>query len=153
MSISKHAASSKGNTKLFAAVLLVGGTASYFWLVTWFSPHLNLGVEFAALLTLTFAAQIITGLIPDSDRWKSKLHRIAAYSMTILYMPLSLLIVRSHSAGRSAKIIGIICLAYMVTAMIVFLTLKRARTHYLIAQAVYIMAFQVLILSAAYLPK
>jgi hypothetical protein len=151
MSISEHAASAKSAIKLFAVMLVVGGTACYYWLVAWFVPHVNLGVEFVALLTLTFAAQIITGLIPDSDRWKRKVHRIAAYSMAILYVPLSLLIVSSHSAARSARIIGIICLAYMVIAALVFLTIKRARAHYLIAQSLYVMAFQVIILSAAYL--
>jgi len=151
MSISRHAASAKSATRLFAVTLLVGGTVSYFWLVAWFVPHINLQSQFIALLTVTFVAQIIVGLIPDSNRGKSKLHRIAAYSMTMLYVPLGLLVVSSHNIGKSAKIIGVTCLAYMVATALVFLAIKRARTHHLIVQALYIVAFQVLILSAAYL--
>lgn len=151
MSLSKHAASAKGATRLFVVTLLAGGTVSYLWLVTWFVPSIHLSTIFVTLLTLTFITQVVVALIPDTERWKRKTHLIAAYSMSVLYIPLSILIIHDNKVAKAARIIGIICLIYMVIAAIVFLTTKRARARYLFEQVLYVVAFQVIILSAAYL--
>jgi hypothetical protein len=153
MSISQHAASSPVASKLFGAILLVGGTVFYIWLISWFTAHLKLGPAFTIVLTITFIAQILSGLVSDSSGWKRKVHRIAAYSMAVFYLPLSLMIIASDDTAGIARVIGIVCLVYMLVAFYSFVILKKYKEHYLIAQTLYIICFQIIILSAAYLPK
>ncbi|MGC1176882.1 MAG: hypothetical protein WA843_02330 [Candidatus Saccharimonadales bacterium] len=151
MSLSQHAASATKASKFFAAILVVGGSAFYIWLLTWLKPHLGLPNIFTALLTVTFILQVITAIIPDTEAWKRTAHRSAAYIMATLYFPLSLLIISAQATSSLAKVVGVICLGYMLFAAISFFTIKRARNRYLIFQSLYIIAFQLIILSAAYL--
>lgn len=151
MSISQHAASTKDASKLFAMILVVGGGTSYIWLIAYFVPLLDLPILFTALLTATFILQIIVALVPDSDSWKRIIHRSAAYPMTALYFPLSYLIIRSDPISHIAQLLGGACVVYMLLVSILFFTIKRTRNKYLILQCLYIIAFQLIILSAAYL--
>ena len=151
MSISQHAASNSSALRLFASVLIIGGLASYIWLVKWFVPELDLSVLFVALLTITLFAQIIAALIPDTRGLKSRMHRAAAYSGAFLYLPLSYLILAAPKISSQAKIIGLVCFAYMIIACLAYFFVKKARSHYLTFQALYIVAFQVIILAAAYI--
>jgi hypothetical protein len=47
--------------------------------------------------------------------------------------------------------IGSICLIWMIISLLLFWFVKRTRAHYLIYQSSYIIAFELIILSAAYL--
>jgi hypothetical protein len=150
MSISQHAASDNSALRLFASVLIVGGLAFYIWLIKWFAPALNLSTLFVLLITVTFLTQIVAALIPDTEGRKSKTHRAAAYSGAFLYLPLSYLILVAPKVSAAARIVGLICFVYMIIACASYFFVRKARNHYLIFQALYIMAFQIIILSAAY---
>jgi len=71
--------------------------------------------------------------------------------MVALYIPLIYLVLSSGRVSGAAKIVSAICVAYMVVATFLFFFIKWARAYYLIFQSLYIVAFQVIILSAAYL--
>lgn len=152
MSVSEHAASHKSAAKLLTLVLVIGGAIFYIWLVAWFVPHLKLSVGFIILLSVTMVAQMIAGVIPDTKGWLKIVHRTAAYCMTILFLPLSFIIVNAHATPSNVQIIGIICLTYMIGTGLGYLAIKCTRPYYLIAQTLYIVAFQLIILSATYLP-
>ncbi len=151
MSISRHAASADRASKFFTVVLVIGGVISYIWLIWWFTPALKLSPIFVTLSTLALAALLILAVIPDTSDWKSKLHRQAAYSMAFLFLPLSYYVLASPVITTHARIAGLVCGAYMIIACVLFLFVKKARDRYLLFQALYIMAFQGIILSAAYL--
>lgn len=151
MSISKHAASTKGASALFTIVLGVGSGLFYWWLIRWVTPHLGLGALFVVLLSVTAAAQIIVALIPDSFGWRHHVHQKVALSMAILYLPLIYLILTSSNISNIAQVVGFACLAYMLIAAIGYATIKQLRNYYLIFQSLYIVAFQLIILAAAYL--
>lgn len=151
MSLSLHAASNKTASKLFALVLVVLGLLFYYWLVKWFSPQLDLSSAFIPLLTLTIVCQCIAGLVADTEGWSHKVHYFAAYTMAYLYLPLSALILFAHNITPLAKVLGAICLTWMVIALLLFWFVKRTRPHYLLFQSSYIVAFQLIILCAAYL--
>lgn len=150
MSISQHAASNPAALRLFASVLIAGGLAFYVWLVRWFAPELNLSALFVVLITATFLTQIVAALIPDTKGWRSSTHRAAAYSGAFLYLPLSYLILTAPNISGPGKIVGLVCFSYMILACFLYLFVKKSHDHYVIFQALYIMAFQVIILSAAY---
>jgi len=151
MPLSRHAARTDDASRLFTSVLIIGGFGFYIWLVRWFAPALGLSTVFIVLVTLAFAGQVITALVPAKDVWKRKIHKLASFGMGWLYFPISYCILSARRLSSAALIIGLVCAAYMVTAAVLFFTVKRARKHYLIFQALYFVAFQVIILSAAYL--
>jgi hypothetical protein len=151
MSISKHAASAKGASKLFAVVLVGGGGLSYWWLIQWFTPHLELEAVFVVLLSFTAIAQIVVVLIPDTIGWRHHVHQKVALTMAACYVPLTYLILASSKVSTPARIIAYICIANVVVAWLLFLSVKKTHNYYLIFQSLYIVAFQIIILSAAYL--
>lgn len=151
MSISKHAASAKGASMLFAVVLGGGSGLFYWWLLQWFTPHLELGAVFGVLLIVTATAQIIVALIPDTIGWRHHVHQKIALTMAACYVPLIYLILASGKVSTFAQIISYICIAYMAVAILLFLFVKKAHNYYLIFQSLYIVSFQIIILSAAYL--
>lgn len=151
MSISKHAASHKSAYKLFILTLVIGGLVFYYWLLRWFTPHLNLGHPFVFTLSLTILLQVIAGIIPDSTGWKHRVHQSTAYFMAVLYIPLTYLIVTSENISLTAQIISAACIAYIFLSAYLFFFVRKARNYYLIFQSLYIVSFQIIILSAAYI--
>jgi hypothetical protein len=151
MSLSLHAASNKTALRLFATVLVGLGLLFYFWLVKWFVPYLSLSGAFVPLLTLTVACQCAAGIVADTEGWSRKVHYVAAYTMAYLYLPLGILILFAHGITPLAKGLGAICLTWMVVALLLCWFVKRTRPHYLVFQSSYIIAFQLIIVFAAYL--
>jgi hypothetical protein len=150
MSISQHAASAKGASKLFAGVLGGGSVLFYWWLIQWFTPHLKLGEVFVVILIFTATAQIIVALIPDIVGWQQHIHQKVALIMAACYIPLTYLILSSSKVSTSARIIAYVLIICTVLAGLLFICVKKAHNYYLFFQSLYIVAFQVIILSAAY---
>jgi hypothetical protein len=151
MSISKHAASAKGASRLFAIVLGGGSVLFYWWLIQWFRPHLELGAIFTVLVGLTATAQIIVGIVPDTIGWRHHIHQKAAAIMAVCYAPLTYLILTSTAIDTPTRVIVYVCITCTIAAGLFLFSVKRARDYYLFFQSLYIVAFQVIILSVAYL--
>jgi hypothetical protein len=148
--ISRHAASSRRASLLFAVVLIGCGILFYAWLMAWFVPHLQLGLPFQVVLTLAVACQVVTALAPDTEGLSRKVHRYAAYTMAVLYLPLiAFMITDTHLSGV-ARIVGSLLGLYMLATFIIVVMLGKAKSRYLLFQALYIMMFQSAILVAAY---
>jgi hypothetical protein len=151
MSISQHAATSRQASVLFAVVMSGGGLLFYYWTLKWLVPRLDLGLWFSFLITLAFIGQFVAGLVADVVGHRRRIHRIAAYAMAYLFLPLSVLLINASNISGPARIIGILCLIYMIGSLLLINLVPATRKHYLIYQASYIVAFQLQILSAAYL--
>lgn len=150
MSISMHAASSDAASRLFMAVLVGVGLAFYIWLITWFTHAIRLPWPFLVLVSLAFLGQVVAGIVPDIAGFERRVHRIAAYGMAALFLPISFMILRTAHLPRLAYALGIICFNYLCAACFMYFFVKRARSHYLVFQVLYILAFQSIILLAAY---
>lgn len=149
--ISRHAASSRRASLLFAAVLIGLGIVFYVWLLVWFCPHLQLGTVFKIILTMAVACQIVTALAPDTRGLSRLIHRHAAYAMATLYLPLLALILAAPHISLPAQIIDTAAGVYMLATFVSVVLLGEAKARYLLFQSLYIMVFQTAILAAAYL--
>lgn len=149
--ISRHAASNRTASRLFAVVLILIGAAFYYWLIEWFSPHLQLSMLFEVILTITILCQFVAALAPDVDGWRGVVHRWSAYLMAVLYAPLSVLIIASSQVALPVQILCSLLLAYMVIGFVLVAMLGKAKEKYLPLQASYIISFQLIILIAAYI--
>jgi hypothetical protein len=103
--ISRHAASTKHASLLFAAVLISCGFLFYIWLLKWFIPHLGLGLAFLIALTMAMLGQLVTALAPDIEGLRRTIHHYAAYTMAILFMPLTALIFMAPHTSTLARIL------------------------------------------------
>lgn len=149
--ISKHAANSQ-HTALVFAVLLIGlGILFYAWCITWLRAQLAVSSWFLACMTLTLLCQIITGLARDVSGVEGKIHRTAAYSMAVMYAPTVLSMLASDLIHDPARIIMVLLLLYMITTFMLFVLVRRIRKYYLPFQSLYIVAFQLQFIVAAYL--
>ncbi len=149
--ISKHAASNKVASRIFAIIIIGFGLVFYYWLECWFAPHLGLNAYSQAILTFTIVCQILVGLAFDTTNWNRKIHRWAAYTMAVLYFPLSILVVTSDKITGIARIICTLLALYMLITFTLVAVARKAQGKYLFFQASFLIAFQLLILSAAYL--
>lgn len=150
MSISQHAASAKHAYLLFAVTLTVSGSLLYVFILGWFMPHLRLGFWFGFLYAVTFLAQLVAAWVPDIRGLAHRIHFCAAYFMAFLFMPLALYVTVAANISPVSRIVSALCLGYMIVAWIIFITLRKAREKYLIFQALYIIAMQIVILSSSY---
>jgi hypothetical protein len=112
--------------------------------------HLHLGILFDLLITFTIACQIVTALAPDTQGISRKVHRYAAYTMAVLYLPLVALVITAPGISLPARIIDAFAGVYMLTTFIIIAILGKAKSRYLLFQALYVMVFQIAILAAAY---
>lgn len=149
--ISKHAASNRAASRLFAAILILVGAAFYWWLIEWFVPHLELTFIFEIILTITILCQFITALAPDVYGWRGVTHRWSAWLMAILYLPLSVLIIISPQMTLILQIICSLLVTYMLIGFILVAMMGKAKSKYLPLQASYIVSFQLIILVAAHI--
>lgn len=148
--ISKHAASSRTASWLFAAILIVLGAAFYWWIIKWLTPQLELSLAFSVTLTIAILCQFIAALAPDIDGWRGVAHRWSAWSMAVLYLPLSVLIILSPQLALTIQVICSLLLAYMFIGFMLVAVMGKAKSKYLPLQASYIVSFQLIILLAAY---
>lgn len=149
--ISKHAASSRAASQIFAAILILVGAVFYWWLIKWFVPHLGLTFVFQVILTATVLCQFIAALAPDVDGWRGVVHRWSAWLMAILYLPLSVFIIISPQMTFILQVICSLLLAYMFIGFVLVAMMGMAKSKYLSLQASYIVSFQLIILVAAYM--
>ena len=148
--ISKHAASNKSASRLFAIILVLLGLLFYYWLIEWFTPYLKLTIIFQVILTLAILCQCIAAIIPDTNGWRSIIHRWAAYTMAVFYLPLSVLIIISPHLAFIVRVICSLLFAYMFIGFLLVALMGKAKSKYLFFQASYIVAFQLIVLLAAY---
>jgi MFS family permease len=147
--LSKHGASSLKAHLFFGSALTILGTPFYYWLITWFKPHLQLGVAFTVLITIAIVCQVLAGIIPDTTGWRRHMHRVTAYTMAVLYLPLAALITLAD-LPLATRLICLGLIVYMAVSFTMLVLLHRAQQKFLQYQILYVMAFQVLILLAAY---
>lgn len=133
--LSKHAAANRTASILFAVVLAGGGALFYYFMLNWFIPTFELGRLFYQLMTLAFIAQCITGVFPDRAGWLSIIHTAAAYTLAVLFIPLTALIIESPVLSTSAQIIASLCLLYMFSTFVLIVVGGRAKNRYLIFQS------------------
>lgn len=150
--ISKHAVSSVKTSLVFATAMITIGVLFYWWLLWWLKPHLALSAAFTVVGSLTTTCQIAIGLFPDTHGWVQQVHRLTAYSMAVLFLPLAVLITLSSQLLPAVQILCALLVLYMFTSFFVIVIMRKVRKYYLFFQTMYIVAFDVIILLAAYVP-
>jgi len=152
LTISKHAASTRNASILFTCALVLSGALLYWWFTAWFKQHLGLSGLFTFLISFSILCQLMTGLFADTSGAQRQIHRIAAYSMAVSYLPLAVVISLSSKLTTLVQVICLLIGLYMAVSFTLLVLLQKARDKYLVFQALYVVSFGVLVLVAAYAP-
>ena len=150
MSMSLHAASDLRAYLFFGVSLTLTGAMLYAFMLVWFIPRYSLGVVFTGLICAAILGQMIAAWVPDVPGIKRIIHRVAAYGMAATFIPMTLVIVSSGHIPMAARVVGSLALGYMIVSLSL-LAFGKLKAHYLILQVLYVLLFQLLLLSAAYL--
>ncbi|HSX01860.1 MAG TPA: hypothetical protein VLI05_00940 [Candidatus Saccharimonadia bacterium] len=89
--------------------------------------------------------------MPDRPGWQRRLHQGAAWLMAVLFLPLAAFIVAAPDLVFRVRFVAAAIGLYMLGTFIWGVVLRGGRQHFLAFQVIYIIAFRVLILAAAYL--
>ena len=148
--ISRHAVNGWKTRLLFATILVVIGAIFYVWIILWLVPRLHLSELFISGITLVFICQVVVGIVSDTSGVSHKVHAMAAWTMSVLYIPLGFILVFASQISLKERIVAEILLAVMVffAAMSVAVGKRQSRLYF---QTSYIVTFQLLILTVAYL--
>ncbi len=150
LTISKHAASSPQSYWLFVLVLAGAGGVFTSWVLEYLAPSSDLAALLGVLLLISFGLQAVTAIVPDRPGWQRTVHRWAAWSMALSWLPLLLVIVVGNDLSPLALTVTTSALVYMLVSLGLSLSSKFKR-HFLFLQISYVVAFQVGLLAAVYL--
>jgi hypothetical protein len=152
-SISQHGAAHKVAYWIFASVMIADGLLFALFVWQWFIPNLQLPATFGYLVALGYALQIATAVIPDKadGRVLSRVHARVAFSMAgVMMLLVGWLALAGHVALWPRIFAGLV-FVWMGICWLLFVYVKNTRNHFLVYQAIYIVAFYVAFIAAAYI--
>lgn len=152
-SISQHAGAQAKTFWAFMVVMLVDNLLLLAFIWKWFIPALGLLPGFGVVFTLGFLLQVVSALIPDRGDGSraSKHHGLAAFSMAGTMPLLTLWLALSPHVETLPRMLAALATAWMLFSFYLFLFRPSSHKHFLTYQSIYIAAFYVCILAAAYL--
>ena len=150
MTFSQHAAQKK-ESRIFYRVLWTVATPIFtVFLLTNFKDKLDLNHVFNLLVLLASCGMLIAAYVAEVGGIRSKIHRIAAFSMAILFLPITLLIAASDNSSLFSKYFGAVSLMVLSIEVVILLISKGYYRFMLPVQASYILIFHLMILVAYY---
>ncbi len=151
MSISKHAAAHKGSYVLMLVVESIVLPMFFIFVAKWIVPTFDLPNFFTICVGIASLGLLVAAWIPDTRGLKSVVHGLASYTGAVLFIPaLTILYVSSNIFGF-AKYFTLAVLVYEIVAMVVFTVIEEARNYHLWVQAGYILLFDLVLLTVAYI--
>lgn len=153
MSLSMHGSSTKAAYILFASVLIVHGILFHMFMLQWFIPQFKLNETFIMILNITMIFLYATAIIPDTSVLLKKIHRTVAFSMALYLFIIVVYVLNSVQLSSIPTVLGIVAAAFMVVTWIGLFAVKRLEVikYFLMYQIVYVVSFQIFIISVTYL--
>jgi hypothetical protein len=151
MTISAHAAAYKEAYLFFAIVRSFANPFFALFLFGWFIPALRLPTVASVLAALFLVFDLVTAWIPQVPGWKGTVHKVTAYAMASLYLPLAVIIALSPEVSDTARVIIYGCITAMVVYWGIFAVSKKPKEYFLYFQMTYFILFDTVFLSAAFL--
>ncbi len=152
MTFSQHAARQKPSIIYYAILWLLVLPPFYWFLMFPFAEKTELGLPFRVLVSVCSIAMLMAALIPETNGWKHKIHRISAYLMAYTMCPIVLLIATEANISTTATILTWVIGLTMLFGVTKSIIEKRQHSDItLIYQATYSALFHIAILLAYYL--
>lgn len=147
---SQNAARQKTTIIYYALLWLICLPPFAWFLLFPFYDGLQLNVLFRVIGTVAAAGMLIAALVPETSGWKVTIHRYAAFTMAITFMPMTLLIILSPVISTYAQFLSIVALLFMIYGAVHSYVNGPNHSKLLVGQALYILAFQLSVFAAYY---
>lgn len=152
MTFSQHAGRHRSSAIYYAALWSICLPPFYWWLVGPLTDRLNLSWPFVAMATVATAGMTIAALVPEIGRQPyTRIHRIAAFTMVYLFIPMVAYVGWTAPLSTSASYVVWAGFAYMLYWLLLSARTGRQHKKMLHIQASYILAFELGVLAAYYL--
>ncbi len=148
---SQHVAPRNSSSIFYSFLFIVTLTLLQIFFASYFIPVFELPILFTQLLVISWVAQILCTFFPERGKEKTKIHRVfAGISAACLPLLLALLAVWPTIDGFD-KILTGACLVIMLDILCLALFTQFRKTHALVLQIAYNVAFFIPIFFIAYL--
>jgi len=151
MTISAHAAAYKEAYLFFAIVRTVANPFFALFMFGWFIPTLQLPISASILVGLWLVGDLVTAWIPQVVGWKGTVHKVAAYAMASVFLPLGIIIALSPIITDTAQTVVTVCLSSMALYWLIYVVSERSKDYFLYFQLTYFLLFDATFLAAAFL--
>ena len=149
MTFSQHAAKHKSAQIYYFLLWAICLPPFYWFMINPFSDKLGLGLLFKLVVSLATFCMLVAASVPEIAGWKYTVHRLAAFGMAWLFVPLVVLVLTANASAISHKV-AISSLIYMVFCIAILQKNRRNHPKMLILQGLYIVVFDLAILVAFY---
>lgn len=147
---SQHVAPRNSSSIFYSLLFIVTLTLLVIFFASYFIPTYELPIPFKQLLVISCVAQILCTFFPERGKEKTNIHRVfAGISAACLPMLLAILSVWP-TIDSFDKILISACLVIMLAILYLAFFTRLRKTHALILQIVYNLAFFLPILFLAY---
>ncbi len=150
-SISLHAAASKKTFILLAVLSPISMTLFIVFIIKWMAPTFNLSPVFVILSVVADVGYILAAWVPALEGRRGRLHDILAYGASLLLIPTAFILANSPNIATGSRLVNAVSVLTMLVILCVMVWHKPAKTKYLYYQIAYFLAFDISLLTAAYL--
>lgn len=148
---SQHVAPRNSSSIFYSLLFIVTLTLLLIFFASYFIPTYELPIPFKQLLVISCVAQVLCTFFPECGKEKTKIHRVFA-GISAACLPLLLAILSAWPTIDSfGRILSGACLVIMLAILCLAIFTRLRKTHALILQIMYNVAFFVPILFIAYL--
>ncbi len=151
-SISHYAAKDVKVYKPFAIIMSLALFFLAIYLFLFLIPVLNLHIFVITLFIIAIVIELLTTWIPLTDDRRFHPHAILSNTAAFLMPLITIGYVMSAHLNSILLFIAYAGLIVMVSLLIIFLTIPKARKLYLIYQSIYVVAFQLTIILVPFFP-
>lgn len=147
---SQHAAPRNSSSIFYSLLFIVTLTLLLIFFASYFIPTYELPIPFKQLLVISCVAQVLCTLFPEREKEKTKIHRVfAGISAACLPMLLAILAAWPTIDGFD-KILSGACFVIMLAILCLAIFTRLRKTHALMLQIAYNVAFFAPILLITY---
>ncbi len=147
---SQHVAPRNSSSIFYSLLFIVTLTLLVIFFASYFIPTYELPIPFKQLLVISCVAQILCTFFPERGKEKTKIHRVFA-GISAACLPLLLAILSVWPTIDSFdKILTGVCFVIMLAILCLAVFTRLRKTHALILQIAYNVAFFVPLLLIAY---
>jgi len=149
MTFSQHAAQTSSAQLYYAVMWSLALPPFVSFIIYGVYDRLSLPSIFIPLVIAASTLMLVAAYVPEIGGWKTTIHRLAAFSMATLFLPIVVLIALSGELSAVGRVVTVPIAMYMAWQIVFLTVVKRQHPKMLYLQGSYIALFQVAIVAGS----
>lgn len=151
LTFSQHVATQKNAILYYVFLFSIVLPLLLLFFINWFIPTFKLPALFAICISISSATQFACTLIPETEGWRTKYHRMLAGISALFLLPPLLLLITLDNLTILGRCLAFTGLLTMLSIIYVLVRGKGEHEYLLLLQSGYFTAFFIPILCISYL--